>query len=263
MLRLRPQFVLALLAYGSSVSAQHPFLHAADAAELRFARSQPVTHYTLRVNAADLSAFDVELHIRNAPDTFRVAMPAHPEYDDRYWRYLRDLRIESTASGATIVRTDSAVWRVVARGGESTIRYRIALPTPQSPRAAWRPFLSATGGLVGGYHSFLYVLGAELAPAHVTLELPADWDVATGLTPTSAPRTYFAATADALVEGPMLVGRLRSWQFAIDGVPHRIVYWPTPNAAPFDGVATSKAAPSCAHREPRTTGRADGPREAS
>jgi len=80
----------------------------------------------------------------------------------------------------------------------------------------------------------MYVVGAELAPVHVSLRIPAGWDVKTALTPTSDPRTYFAPSAYVLVESPILLGQLHTWKFAIDGVPHTIVYWPLPNAAPFD-----------------------------
>lgn len=36
------------------------------------------------------------------------------------------------------------------------------------------------------------------------------------------------------MESPMLVGELRQWDFAVRGVPHRIFYWPLPDASPFD-----------------------------
>jgi predicted metalloprotease with PDZ domain len=42
---------------------------------------------------------------------------------------------------------------------------------------------------------------------------------------------------DELVDSPVLVGRLRTWRFAVDGVPHRVAYWPLPAAAPFDTAA--------------------------
>ena len=235
--RLHFAFVFVAL-FSGSVAAQNPLRRAFEDVELRYARSQPVIHYLIQVDSSDLSAFAVEIRIRNAEDTIRLAMAAHPEYDDRYWRYIENLRIESSGVGGTLTRLDSAVWRVVAPGGAIVVRYRIRLPMPQeSPRAAWRPFLSPTGGLVGGPHAFMYVVGAELAPVHVSLELPGSWSVATGLTPTADPRTFFANTPHTLVEGPMLVGHMREWRFAIDGVPHRVVYWPKPQAAPFDTVA--------------------------
>jgi predicted metalloprotease with PDZ domain len=185
----------------------------------------------LRIDAADLSGFDVEMRIRNAPDTFRVAMAAHPEYDDRYWRFVEGLRVDARGRPGIVTREDSALWRVVAPGGDATIRHRIRLP------AAGRPFLSQTGALTGGPHAFMYVIGATLAPSHVTLDLPQGWDVATGLVPTSDPRTFFAPSADVLIDSPIFAGRLRSWRFAVDGVPHRIVYWPLPEATPFDTTA--------------------------
>jgi len=198
---------------------------------------QPVIHYTIRVDSADLTGWDVEIRLRNVPDTFRLAMAAHPEYDDRYWRYVAGLRVEGSGGLATVTRADSALWRVTAPGGSVVVRYRIALPPPAPlPRAAWRPFLSPAGGLIGGPHAFMYVIGAELAPAHVTLDLPAGWDIATGLVATADRRTWFASNAEELMEAPVLAGRLRQWHFVVDGVPHRIVYWRLPDATPFDTI---------------------------
>jgi len=219
------------------VLAQNPLRHPSDAVEIRFARSQPVVHYTLRVDTADLSLIAVELRLRNVADTVRLAMVAHPEYDDRYWRFVEDLRVDTPGGAGAVAREDSAVWRVTTRGSEAVVHYRIRLPPPVSPRAAWRPFLTPTGGLVGGPHSFLYVVGATLAPAHVTLDLPPAWEAVTGLESTADPRTFFAPSVGVLVDSPMLVGRLRTWRFAVDGVPHRVVYWPLPAAALFDTAA--------------------------
>ena len=229
--------LVTLAACGTAASAQNPLRDHTEGVEIRFARTQPVVGYTLRVDSGDLSGFDVELRLRNVPDTFRLALVAHPEYDDRNWRFVEALRVETLHGAGTVAREDSALWRVVAPGGEALVRYRMRLPPPESPRAAWRPFLAATGGLVGGPHSFLYVVGGTLAPSHLTLELPPEWQIATGLEPTVDPHTFFAPTVGVLVDSPLLVGRLRSWRFAVDGVPHRVVYWPLPDAAPFDTAA--------------------------
>ena len=210
----KPTLALLALFLPTAALAQHPLRHAADAVEIRFARTQPVVSYVLRVDSADLSGWSVELRIRNAPDTFRLAMAAHPEYDDRFYRYLEDHRVDAGAGAASAVRLDSAVWRVVAPGGSAVVRYRIHLPSQTSPRrSGWIPFLTPAGGLVGGPHAFLYMLGAELAPAHVTVDLPAGWESATGLELTADPRTFFAPSVDVLMDSPLLVGRFRSWRF--------------------------------------------------
>jgi predicted metalloprotease with PDZ domain len=82
----------------------------------------------------------------------------------------------------------------------------------------------------------MYVLGGELAPVHVKLNLPPSWKVATGLEPTSDPTVFFAPSIDVLVESPVFVGRFHDWGFAVDGVPHRVVYWSAPDGSAFDST---------------------------
>src|SRR5437762_13301287 len=120
---------------GTAAAAQNPLRDHTEGVEIRFARTQPVVHYTLRVDAGDLSGFDVELRLHNLPDTFRVAMVAHPEYDDRYWRYVEALHVETPHGAATVAREDSALWRVVAPGGEALVRYRLRLPPPEDRKS--------------------------------------------------------------------------------------------------------------------------------
>src|SRR5438309_2210561 len=78
-------------------------------------------------------------------------------------------------------------------------------------RAAWRPYLTPAGGLVGGPHSFMYIVGSTLAPSFVALELPAGWRSVTGLEPTADPSIFFSPSAAILVDSPVLVGLFKSW----------------------------------------------------
>lgn len=236
--------------------AQNPWRQPTDALEVRYADSQPVIAYTLRLSAADTTGFEMEMRVRNAPDTFQLAMAAHPEYDDRFWRNLSALRVDAGTAPGSATRSDSSRWRIVAPGGDATIRWRVSVPDEGSTRAGWRPFISPTGALVGGPHSFLYVIGAELAPASIALELPAGWEVATGLTATTDGMRWFAPTANVLVDSPILVGRFSSWSFIAGDVPHRIAWWPSPNATPFDTVAFVNAVAGIAREAIALFGRA-------
>ena len=230
-----PLLAILLLAPDDSLRAQNPFRHPAEAVAARFARAQPVVSYRLRVDSADVTVFSVEMRIRNAPDTLRFAMFAHPEYDDQYFRYVEGLTVRGPDGAVAVERLDSALWRAVVRGGEAEIRYRVRPPAQNTARRqAWKAYLTPTGGLVGGPHSFMYLLGATLAPAHLALDLPSGWEIATGLEPTSDPHTFFAPTAGILMDSPVFVGKFRSWSFSVDGVPHRVAYWPLPDAVPFD-----------------------------
>src|SRR5882672_10350701 len=78
----------------------------------------PRISYEIHVDAADLSGFAVEMRVRGAGETVRIAMASHPEYDDRYWRYVEDLRAESRGAPLQITNEESALWRVVSPGGD-------------------------------------------------------------------------------------------------------------------------------------------------
>jgi predicted metalloprotease with PDZ domain len=198
----------------------------------------PRITYRISVDAADLTGFAVEMRVRGAGDTVRFAMQAHPEYDDRYYRYVENLTAESRGAQLQITSEENALWRVVAPGGDLTLKYRIHLPVQTTPnRAAWKPFLSTTGGLIGDLHALMYVVGATSAPARVTLDLPSGWAIASGLDPTTDPRTFAASSIELLLDSPILVGQFRHWEFAVKSVPHTIAYLPEPNATPFDTVA--------------------------
>lgn len=69
--------------FSAAACAQNPLRHPSEAAEIRFDSSQPVLLYRVRIDSADLSSVAVEMRVRNAPDTFRVAMVTHPEFPSR------------------------------------------------------------------------------------------------------------------------------------------------------------------------------------
>lgn len=200
--------------------------------------SHPRISYRIHVDAGDLSGFAVEMRVRGADDTVRIAMASHPEYDDRYWRYVENLTAESRGAALQVTREEDALWRVDASGRDLTVKYRIRLPPQTTPtRAAWKPFLSPTGGLIGDLHSLMYVVGATSARARVTLDLPSGWAIASGLDPTNDPQTFAAASVELLLDSPIVVGQLQRWDFKVNNVQHHVVYLPQPNAAAFDTVA--------------------------
>ena len=254
--RIAGAALLAPAAAGWSL-AQNPYHAPSEAVEVRYSSSQPVISYTLRVDSADTSGFAMEMRVANAPDTFRVAMVRHPEYDDRFWRFMSPITVVLPAGVGSVTRLDSALWRVTAPRGTATLRWRVGTPPWSSAvRPSWRPFVRSSGALVGGPHSFLYIVGAELAPANVTLALPSGWDAATSLTPTSDPRRFFAPTVGVLTDSPILAGHLASWWFSAGEVPHRFVYLPLPDGVPFDSATLVRAATGVAREAIAVFGRA-------
>lgn len=188
--------------------------------------------YTLTIDSAHLPSFRVEMRIRNAPREFVLASHAHPEYDDKYWRYLQHMRIE----GGDIERLDSVRWQVRNARPLTTISYRVDAPVAQPPRAAWRAFLTPRGGVTGGPHAFLYVIGREDASARVRMVLPAGWTTATALL-RDADGAYRASDMFTLMESPLMVGTLSEWRFTVANVPHFVYYLRGAAPVAFDSTA--------------------------
>lgn len=210
------------------------------------AKPDPRVYYTVTIDTADLSGFDVTMRIEGAPRSIRLAMAVHPEYNDRFWRYVRNLRAESMGKPTplTFAKEAENAWRLHTRNGNATIRYRIQLPREDPTyRAVWHTTLRADGASINSTDTFLYLTDFPLAPVIVTLNIPEHWEIASslygpervrGINPEGRSARPLAGTTSALLDSPTLLGALRTWNFAIQGISHRIFYWPLPNATPFD-----------------------------
>src|SRR5690348_11551036 len=88
-------FCFFLLSYCSVSLSQDPFKHPDEAVQTRHDHNKLVIHYALTIDPANLTAFKVDIHITMLFDTLRLAMFAHPEYDDRYWRYIKDMKVDA------------------------------------------------------------------------------------------------------------------------------------------------------------------------
>jgi predicted metalloprotease with PDZ domain len=195
---------------------------------------RPTVEYKITVNASDLSGFDVEMRFAAERSPVRIAMASHPEYDDRYWRYIENFSARSGGRVLNVAKPENEVWRIDAPGGELAVRYRLRLPASTGEaRDAWKPFLTPTGGMVGDLHSLMYVVGETSRPARLTLDLPPGWSAAAGLETASDGHT-FAASTELMLDAPVMIGELRQWDFNSGGVPHKIVVWSPPGKAGFD-----------------------------
>jgi predicted metalloprotease with PDZ domain len=194
----------------------------------------PVISYILTISDSDLTSYKIKMQITNVSDTFSVAMVKHFEYDDKYWRFIKDFNVHTATGNGVVIRQDSALWKIITTGNEAELNYRIQLPDIHGWRGSWKPFLASSGALVGGPQSFMYIVGYTQTPSRVRLNLPEAWTIATGLQPTKDSYTFYASSVYELVDEPILTGRLKSWQFSIGNVWHHIVYYPLHDTISFD-----------------------------
>jgi predicted metalloprotease with PDZ domain len=186
----------------------------------------PLLAYTLSIDTTDLSGYTVTLRVHHAPRHFHLAMAMHHEYDDRYWRFITAFSVQAPASFS---HEDGAVWTITTPGDEAFVTYRVRLPPATSTHFSQRPFLTQYGGLVGDLHSFMYLVEAPHASCALTLLLPYEWQVATGLDPLN-PSPQF-------LDAPILIGRLHRWTFTIDSIPHEVAYLAATPTPGFDTAA--------------------------
>ena len=192
--------------------------------------------YILKVDTTDLSGYSVEMHVHNAPHSFKLAMATHHEYDDRFWRFVQNFNVKAFDGKAGYIKSDSALWQISIPGNDATISYKIHLPQHVQVHFAHTPFLSSMGGLVGDIHSFMYIPGDEQVVSKVTFELPPTWQIATGLEPTKSNNVFVASSAEALLDCPVLTGHLYNWHFTVNGIKHTLAYLPIAGASSFDSA---------------------------
>lgn len=202
---------------------------------------QPRVSYTLTIDSTDLSGIDVTMRIDGAPRLIRLAMAVHPEYNQRFWRYIRNLRAEVGGSPATISSDTDHSWRINSANGSAVVRYRIQLPPDnQASRPAWHTSLRNNGASINSTDTFLYLSDFPRSPVQVKFDTPQSWQIRTELSARGSQiadvgsQSSVSSDATTLLDSPILLGALRTWTFSVQGVPHRIVYWPLPNATPFD-----------------------------
>ena len=239
-------------------------------------KRKPSVSYTLSIDPSDASSIRVDMSI-DVPGarSLRLGMATHPEYDDRFWRYLSDWQVSGFDKPAYLAIDRNNVWRVLSHWGAAHVAYTIRLPHEDSTnRGAWHTGLRSDGGSINPVDTFLYLADYPNAEIRVQLNLPTGhlaWGVpvesfywARGLSlfamrgtapqtpitppqqrsaqrdPLDSPTGVQAMPTDiaTLLDSPILYGKnLWSWSFEIDGVPHGIVYWPLPNATAFDTTA--------------------------
>ncbi len=201
-----------------------------------FAGAAHSPHYKIIVDQKDLSRIGVEIRIHSDKRNVRLAMAAHPEYDDKYFRYVEDLSAVSGERRLSVTKPEDAVWSIEGVRDELIVRYKIRLaPEERQWKQAWKPHLTPTGGMVGDLHTLMYVVGSEKYDAFLTLDLPNGWRSISGLEPTEDPRS-FKGSVELLLDSPIMIGDFKEWKFDAGGKPHTVAIWSHADAKPVDAA---------------------------
>ncbi len=197
-------------------------------------------HYRVQAPQPQNHLFTVRLSVAAPARRQRLSLPVWipGSYLVReFSQHLQQLRATQAGMLAPLKQVDKHSWVVEADPGQPLeLDYEI-YALDASVRTAW---LDSQRGFFNGTSLCLRVVGQEDQPHALTLDagdLPASWQVATGLTPQDVDDRgwgrYGAADYDELVDAPVEMGPFWSGEFTAGGVPHRFVVSGAP--ASFDG----------------------------
>ncbi|QZZ21501.1 M61 family metallopeptidase [Leptothermofonsia sichuanensis E412] len=202
-------------------------------------RSAPQIHYQVAMPAPQTHLFEVTLQIINwQADQPRLdlKMPVWTPGSYLVREYSRHLQNFAAFAGEHRVplswrKLSKNHWQIELQGQTAlTVTYRIFA----NELTVRTNHLDETHGYFNGAALFFYIPGYERCPVRVAIAPPdSTWKIATALPPVAdSPNTFLAKDFDTLVDSPFEVGIHQTYEFEVQGKPHRLVVWGEGNLEP-------------------------------
>lgn len=152
--------------------------------------------------------------------------PGSYDYSD-YGKEVKNVSVKSEGgSSLTVDNPDFSTWHVASPpAGHVMVSYAVNA--------------DINGGVlqVSGPATYMYVVDRKLEPCTVTVDVPSDWPIATGLNNAAGAKNAFVApTYDVLADNPISAGKYYADSYAIKGKMHYIAL----RGAPEDVAAIDK-----------------------
>ena len=201
-------------------------------------KSVPLVHYTISLPQPQQHILEVAITIKGlTDDRTLLRMPAWTpgSYLLRdYARHVRSFRAYTDDQPCSWRKIDRLTWDIdTANHAEITVQYQV-----------YGHELTVRTNHVDDTHAhiipaatFMYV-PEHNEPAWVTLNIPENWRIATGLDPIAdQPNTFVARDLDELMDCPIEAGIHQRYDWTIDDKRHSLVIWGNGNEDPARLVA--------------------------
>jgi predicted metalloprotease with PDZ domain len=191
------------------------------------AQTPPRLAYRVQVKDGDLAGFRHALAIdRPQTDEVRLSVAAWAPGSYRLMNAFGGIKdvaaVDEKGASREIRRDGDLTWIVASKGAQHlTVTWRFDAAGRAMNN---RTYLNETGALLDGPRNYLYWRDRKDLPAHVHFDVPKDWKIACGLTPTIDPRVFIANDVDWLLDCPVLMGKIELWPFMVGDVPHRVAF---------------------------------------
>ncbi len=191
--------------------------------------ASPKIAYTIDVRRPAGHMFDVCITVDGVrASTLDFSMPAwlpgYSKIQDFAKNVQEFMADDGTGGKLSFLKVDKQTWRV-SRGATYVIRasYRVFANNLQNINIAGH--IDETHAFFNGAMVFCYVPGLTDRPVTLRILKPEDWGIATGLEKTAEADVFRAGSYDVLVDCPTEVGNFTSYDFLIEGKPHRIAIY--------------------------------------
>jgi len=189
----------------------------------------PKIAYTIDVCRPAGHMFDVCITVEGVrTSTLDFSMPAwlpgYSKIQDFAKNVQEFMADDGTGRRLSFSKVDKQTWRV-SRGTTYVIRasYRVFANNLLNINIA--AHIDETHAFFNGAAVFCYVSGFTDRPVTVRVLKPEKWRIATGLEKTAEANVFRAGSYDVLVDCPTEVGTFTSYDFQIEGRPHRIAIY--------------------------------------
>jgi predicted metalloprotease with PDZ domain len=201
-----PLAAVCLLAFSAAASGTNPVSY-----ELKFER--PNTHLLdVTIHADALTGTAVDFAIPDwAPGSY---------YIENYSANVQRFHAHSAAGQElTWRKTDSQTWRIELAGAKSiTVEYQVYANTLQNNIAQY----NERHAFIGGPSLWMYLGGGKDRPTTLSIAVPNDWRVATGMEHTSA-TTFQSPNYDTFADCPLEISDFAEKDFEVLGTKYHVI----------------------------------------
>lgn len=191
--------------------------------------SNPIITYTIDVRRPVGHMFDVCITVDGVTaSTLDFSLPAwlpgYSKIQDFAKNVQEFMADDGTGKRLSFSKIDKQTWRV-SRGASDVIRasYRVFANSLLNLNIAGH--IDETHAFFNGAAVFCYISGLADRPVTLRILKPEDWRIATGLEKTAEADVFRAGSYDVLIDCPTEVGAFTSYDFQIEGKPHRIAIY--------------------------------------
>lgn len=214
------------------------------------ASGTPNIEYLVDLTNAHTQTIDITMILRGGPSLWAEQSPNALDVAMPIWRPgkyvvmdlaggIQSIHAKAHAPGAgnrdhfvrdlPMRKLDRATWRIDTTGIADTAEVHVTYRLYCNSLADRTRHVDATHAFLSGSAVFLYNQKTRHMPLRVTLTMPDDWKIATGLKPAPAlvngRRALIAPDYDVLVDSPIEVGQIEILTFESAGKPHEIAIW--------------------------------------